>query len=340
MKHGDRFELRSAQFRREREGSWRELEELLARLETSGLGALNHAELTQLPLLYRSVVGSLSVARAISLDRNLSSYLTGLAQRAHLAVYSGRRRPAQGVSEFFTTRFPRVLRAFSVPCLVALVALLAGVVVGFQMTSRDSDRYHDFVPDALTQGRTPASPTASLRAVLYADPEQRHALDLFASFLFTHNSRVGLLCLALGFAGGVPVVLLLFETGLTLGAMSALYASRGLAVEFWAWVLPHGVTELLAVVLCGAAGLVFGMCVLFPGRLGRLDALRTRGREACLLVLGAVPMLFIAALFESFFRTLVQDPVVRWTTAVLVAAWWWFYFSRGWAPARLPDVGH
>ena len=339
MRPGDRFELRSAQFRREREGSWRELEELLARLETSGVGALNHAELTQLPLLYRSVVGSLSVARAISLDRNLSSYLTGLAQRAHLAVYSGRRRPGQGIVEFFTSRFPRVLHAFRVPCLVALVALLTGVAVGHQATSRDPDRFYDFVADALAKGRDPASPTASLRKVLYADPERRHALDLFASFLFTHNSQVGLLCLALGFAGGVPVVLLLFANGLMLGAMSALYASRGLAVEFWAWVLPHGVTELLAIVLCGAAGIAFGTCVLFPGRLGRLDALHTRGREACLLVLGAVPMLFVAALFESFFRTLVQDPAVRWTTAVLVAAWWWFYFSRGRTPARLPDAG-
>jgi hypothetical protein len=70
------------------------------------LGVLSHDELTQLPLLYRSAIGSLSVARAISLDRNLVQYLTGLAQRAHLAMYSGRRRPVEGVARFFVLRFP------------------------------------------------------------------------------------------------------------------------------------------------------------------------------------------------------------------------------------------
>ena len=330
---GAHFELRSTQFRREREPSWRELEELLDRVERSGLDSLTHDELTQMALLYRSVVGSLSVAGTISLDRNLSQYLTSLAQRAHLVVYTSRQQPLPAVAEFFARRFPRLLHTFRLSLAVALVSLVLGVVVGHRLTAQDSDRYHDFVSAAMAQDRSPASTTASLRSVLHAAPERRTALDVFASFLFTHNARVGLLCLALGFAAGVPVVLLLFSNGLQLGAMSALYASRGLGWEFWAWILPHGVTELLAALLCGAAGLVFGACVLFPGPLGRLDALRTRGRSASLLVLGAVPMFFIAALFESFFRSLVHDPGVRWTVALLVAAGWVFYFRTGWRRA-------
>ena len=326
-----RFELRSATFRRERQASWRELEELLARIEASGLEVLSHDELTQLPLLYRSAVGSLSVARAISLDRNVVQYLTGLAQRAHLALYSGRRRPLEGVARFFRSRFPALVRSFRIPFAIALASLLAGVLVGFRLTQRSPEHYYHFVDERMAQGRTPASTTASLRAVLYTDKSNPTTgmLDTFATFLFDHNARIGITCLALGFAGGVPVILLLFSNGLTLGAMAALYASRGLGSEFWAWILPHGVTELLAVVLCGTAGLAFGAAILMPDPLARLDRLRTRGRDAGLLVLGAVPMFFIAALFESFFRTLVQDPEARWTAACVAAAAWAWYFARG-----------
>jgi len=67
--------------------------------------------------------------------------------------------------------------------------------------------------------------------------------------------------------GRIPVFLLLFLNGLTLGAFSALFASRGLAGDFWGWVLPHGLTELLAVVLC-AGGLVLAQALLFPGPTG------------------------------------------------------------------------
>ena len=54
------FTLKSAQFRREREQTWRELEGLLARAEKDGLGSLTAAELNRLPVLYRSAASSLS----------------------------------------------------------------------------------------------------------------------------------------------------------------------------------------------------------------------------------------------------------------------------------------
>jgi uncharacterized membrane protein SpoIIM required for sporulation len=154
-------------------------------------------------------------------------------------------------------------------------------------------------------------------------------------YLFTHNARVGMLCAALGFAAGVPVMLLLFTNGLLLGAFAALYQDRGLGIEFWAWILPHGVTELLAVVLCGAAGLAVGESLLFPGRHTRLVNLGRRGREAGVVVLGAVLMLLLAGLVEGIFRQTVHDVFVRLSVALLSAVWWTLYFTgagRGKAP--------
>jgi uncharacterized membrane protein SpoIIM required for sporulation len=180
----------------------------------------------------------------------------------------------------------------------------------------------------VAQGRGPASSTDELRRILYDDKSAADMLAAFAMFLFTHNARVGMFCFATGFAAGVPTLLMLFANGLILGAFGALYQERGLGLEFWAWVLPHGVTELLAVVLCGAAGLVLADALLFPGRHSRLENLALRGREAGLIVMGAIFMFLVAGLIEGIFRQTVHSVPVRLTVTGVSAVAWTLYFTR------------
>jgi len=318
------FSLKSAQFRREREAAWRELEGLLERVEKKGPRDLTAAELHRLPVLYRGAASSLSVATAISLDKNLLDYLTALVGRAYICVYGSKRRAGDAIREFFLFRFPWAVRRYFTFVFVSMALFALGTLTGYQMTRADSERYHSFVDEAMAGGRTPAASTQELREVLYDGEDQ--PLSLFASFLFTHNAKIGLLCFALGFAAGVPVIYLLFVNGLTLGAMVALYDSRGLGAEFWAWVLPHGVTEISAVCLCGAAGMVLGSAIVFPGRHTRLRNLALKGREVALLGIGAVVMFLLAGLIEGFFRQIVQDVTVRWGLATVTLVFWTWYF--------------
>jgi len=322
------FTLKSAQFRRERERSWAELEELVARIEKSGLASLTAEEIGRLPTLYRGAVGSLSVASAISLDRNLLLYLEALVGRAYLCIY-GTKQPAwRAVAEFFLARFPRTVRHYFGFVAAAILLTLLGTWAGYRLTLKDPERFYSFMGEELAQGRSPAAKTSELRAILYKGAEggDRSMLGVFATFLFTHNAKVGMLCFALGFAAGVPVLFLLFQNGLFLGTLAALYASRGLGSEFWAWILPHGITELTAVCLCGAAGLVIGRALVFPGRHDRLAALAREGRQAVLLAVGAVAMLLLAGLIEGIFRQLVQAPAVRYLVADASLVFWLFYF--------------
>ena len=321
------FVLKSAQFRREREVAWRELEQLIELAESEGIEKLTQRDLHRLPTLYRGIVSSLSVARAISLDRNLLDYLTNLAARAYVIVYANKRRPAHETASFLLRRFPGTVRWLAGFLAASVACLLAGVACGYLLTLSDVERYYSFVPQSMAQGRDPAASTETLRGVLYEKKAHRmDTLHLFASFLFTHNAKIGMLCFALGAAAGVPVALLLFYNGLTLGAMAALYHTRGLESQFWAWILPHGATELLAVCLCGAAGFVFGAAVIFPGRYPRLTNLALRGRRAGLVVFGAVGMFFVAALIEGYFRQVVYSVPIRLAVAGVTLIAWCAYF--------------
>lgn len=322
MSHGE-FTLKSAQFRREREQSWRELEGLLERVEKSGLPSLTAEELNRLPVLYRSAVSSLSVASAISLDKNLLDYLHALVGRAYICVYGTKRRVGEAVAEFFRFQFPWVVRRYLAFVVLSLALVSLGTFTGYRMTKADPERYYGFVGE-MAQGRTPTSSREELRDVLYQTGEED--LPVFATFLFTHNSKVGMLCFALGFAAGVPVIYLLFSTGLMLGAMLAIYDNHGLGAEFWAWILPHGITEIGAICLCGAAGMVIGTSIVFPGRYTRMRNLALHGREVALLAMGAVVMLFFAGMIEGFFRQMVQNVGIRWSLAAFTLVFWTVYF--------------
>jgi len=327
--------VKSVDFRRGREETWSDLESLVARIEAGGLGSLGPEEISRLPLLYRSTLSSLSVARAVSLDRSLLDYLESLAGRAYVATYGAKQHPLAAAGQFLGRRFPAVLRQRWRELLLAAAVLVLGAATGFVQCTRDPGRFYAFVDEGYAQGRGPSSTTEELREVLYTPKTPVDFLGAFAMFLFTHNARIGMLAFATGFAGGIPTFLLLFGNGVVLGAFAGLYGGRGLGPEFWAWLLPHGVTELLAVIVCGAGGLVIGKALLFPGRLRRLESLARQGREAGALVMGAVVMFFLAGLVEGVFRQVVHDPAARLVFATFSALGWAVYVWRaGRDPAR------
>lgn len=326
-------ELRSVAFRREREATWRELEEVIAAADKRGLRNLGADQLARLPHLYRAALSSLSVARSISLDRAVTEYLESLIGRAYFVVYGTRQHLRRELAVFFRRTLPASVRRAKWHILAAAVVMAAAAIAAFQLTSNDMDYYYAFAGD-MAQGRTPAASTAELRETLYHTESVAGALSTFATWLFQHNAQIGILSFATGFVAGLPTLILLFYNGLVLGAFAALFHARGLAVDLWGWMLPHGVTELTAVILCGAGGLMIGQALVFPGARTRMDGLREQGRAAAVLVIGAVLMLFIAGLIEGVFRQTVTSVPIRYSVAGATAAWWIYYYGFVGRPTR------
>jgi len=326
----DRSGLRSYEFRAQRERAWMRLEELVQQAEAQGIASLSAAELGELPALYRLATSSLSVARELTLDKNVLAYLESLTSRAYLCIYSSKRHMMESLKVFFLQRFPRLVYSIRYGLLVSAALLALGTACGLFMTLDDPDMFFAFVDPGLAGDRSPLSTREELREGLYhSELSLASQLTAMAAFLFSHNSQVGMLCFALGFLAGIPVFLLIFKNGLMLGAFWAVFLQKGLAVDFWLWVLPHGVTEMLAICLCGAAGLSLAYALLFPGRHTRLANLGIRGREAAAVVAGAIALLFVAALIEGFFRQLVTSQLVRLLLALSTTAFWLWYFLRG-----------
>jgi len=324
--------LKSYRFREERESDWAKLDLILKRAEKRGATALSDEDMTALPRLYRQAVSSLSVARAISLDQNVISYLESLCTRGYFFVYGTRTTLAERMAQFFRVDWPNAVRSAVKPTLLAAACLFGGALVAFCLCMVDMDWFWTFNEPGLFDTRTPNATTETLRATLYSpDADLADALGSFAAFLFSHNAQIAIFAFALGFAFGLPTAVLLIYNGLVLGAFYALFWSRGLGYELTGWLFIHGVTELFAIVLAGAAGFMIGGAVAFPGKQTRLAAAKQRGRSAATMAVGVIVMLFVAALLEGFGRQLINTDWVRYAIAFGSLFIWllYFYTPRG-----------
>jgi len=185
--------------------------------------------------------------------------------------------------------------------------------------------------DVRTPGSTPEQLLAVLRSGRDGGGDQKF---MFASFLFSHNLTVSLLALAAGILAAAPTVVLMVYNGMLLGAFAAIHYRAGIHAEFWAWILPHGVTELFAVVLCGGVGLMLGSAVLAPGWNTRAENLRRAGRQAALTAIGVAAMLVLAAIVESYLRQSHMSIAGRLTFAGASLLFWAAYLTGGYLAER------
>jgi uncharacterized membrane protein SpoIIM required for sporulation len=278
---------------------------LLDRSEHGRVQALGLDELLELGRLHRRHLAWLARVRARGLDAARIAHLNALCVRAHTVLYAPERRrwaPARFLRDVVPAAFARTWQAI----VLAGALLASGMLVGAALVTRDPQAMRTLVPRCMCESPDAMDRLARSRAAradfLARKPVAASSNLAFGSMLFTHNTRVGLLAFAAGILAGVPTVLLQLYNGIVVGAFAAAFFRDPWPIDFLAWILPHGIPELTAITLCAAGGLVMGGAVAAPGRRPRRVAVREAVGPALALAGTAVPLLFAAALTESFVR--------------------------------------
>jgi uncharacterized membrane protein SpoIIM required for sporulation len=317
--------LRSDRFRLERESDWRRLEAIVVALEKNRLRRISDDDLLALPVLYRQAASSLAVAREISLDAAALAYLESLVRRAWFQVYGPRTSLGTWLRRFLGGEWSGAVRAIGLEIAIALAVMLAGTAVGWLLVANDADWYYALVGEGTAGGRGPGAGREALAETLRG-VDSGEGLTLFAAYLFSNNAGVAVMAFALGFAFGIPTLLLLVYNTAVLGAMLWVFVDAGLGWEFAAWLSIHGTTELLAILLGGAAGLHVGRSMAFPGDRSVLAAASASGRRAAQVMAGAVLMLVCAGLLEGYGRQLVEGSAARAAIGGAMLLFWLAYF--------------
>lgn len=296
---------------------WRDLEALLAALESRPDRRMNPTESEQLQELYAQVASDLNRVTHGALADELRQYLERLVARAYWELYYTPRtrselwQPRRWLRIFtaFPEAFRRQARYFAFALLITLLGgAFGGLAVRYDPASVDVLLPADYL-------RNPGQ-----RVHEEEQGEGRHVSSAqteaaFSAQLIQHNIQVALLAAALGVTFGIGTALLLFENGVLLGAVAVHYTRQGFGLFMTAWLLPHGVFEIPSILIAGQAG--FYLARLLLRRREDRDV-RQSMREWLVLVAGLAMMLVWAGLMEAFFSQ-HHAPVLPYGFKVAVA---------------------
>jgi uncharacterized membrane protein SpoIIM required for sporulation len=284
-----------AEFIEARRPRWEKLELLLDKAEGGGLRALSLDEARSLGKMYRAVSSDLLWVRARSGSADVSAYLNDLVGRAYAITYPGKRPRAADVWGFVAYGFPALMRREWRMYLAAVLLFLAGMGFGYLGMVVDPDAAHYLVPEEHLK-LDPVERAANEASGEGMSVEQQAQ---FSAFLFTHNIQVAFLAFALGITVGIGTAMMLFVNGLFLGALAQVYTAKNMGDWFWAWILPHGIPEITAICIAGAAGLVIARGMAAPKGLPRGMALRQEAVTAVKLLFGTLVLFVLAGFIEG-----------------------------------------
>ncbi len=272
---------------------WKELEELLQKIDKQGFKSLSAAEVRSLSSLYRTVSADLARARTHQLGQTLTHNLQRLTSRAYSQVYQGsRRQDWQAARDFVLWGFPQVVQEAGIYIGLATAMVLLGAIVAWWYAWRDPAFMGLVVPERMID-LVLKQKKLWMGHILGDEP-------MASSTIMINNLSVTFRAAAGGITAGLFTSYILIFNGILLGAIGVLVAQGGLTYPFWAFVFPHGSLELPAIFISGGAGLLIAKALLFPGEYRRVDAFKVYGLQAAKLMFGVVVLLIFAGIIEAF----------------------------------------
>lgn len=278
--------------------AWSRLDELARRRRLSG------AEADELVRLYQSAATDLSAIRSSAPDPETVTRLSQLVARGRAAI-AGTHEPSwRDVSRFVVVTLPAALyriRWWTVAVMGAFVVV--AVVAGWWVATQ---------PDALAAMGTPAEQQEYVENAFaqYYDPGAG-----FAAMVWTNNAWLTAVCVGAGITGFVPLYLLV-TNAVSVGAAGGMMAAHGHLDVFLQLIAPHGLLELTAVFVAGAAGLKIFWAWIDPGPRTRARALSQEGRSLLTVAIGLVGVLAVSGVIEGF----VTGSGLAWWLKILVGA--------------------
>lgn len=289
--------MREVAFVRRHQERWQQFEQEIK--HTAG------ADPDRLAELFIELTDDLAYARAQYPSSQTTQYLNHLTAQVYNILYKSRRERGSRIVRFWLRDVPMVMLGARRVMLFSGMVLLLGMVVGFLSGMYDDTLARAVLGDAYVD--------MTIRNIERGDPMAVYKDDdmlwMFARICW-NNLYVSFRMTATGVLTPVFPILMLLYNAVMLGVFHGLFQQHGQLDQALLTVWVHGAFEISAIIVAGAAGIIVGNGLLFPGTYTRKQALVRAMRNAGVIIAGLIPFIIVAALLESF--------VTRWTSMPLV----------------------
>ncbi|HRI21467.1 MAG TPA: stage II sporulation protein M [Panacibacter sp.] len=279
------LQMREAQFLKQNAEKWKAYEAGLNADVSTDTIANRFVELTD----------DLAYSRTFYPDSNTTKYLNGLAAQFHQKIYRNKKEKKGRIFWFWQYELPFLFKKYHRQFLYAFLFFVLFSLMGALSAKYDDnfvrlilgDDYVNMTADNIEKG----------------DPfgvyKQGDGISMFF-FIAYNNIQVSFLGYVLGIFFSLGSIWLLFQNGIMMGSFQYYFISKGLGAKFITVVFIHGTLELWSIIIAGAAGLILGGSILFPGTFTRGASIARGGKDGLKIVIGLIPLFLTAAFFESF----------------------------------------
>jgi uncharacterized membrane protein SpoIIM required for sporulation len=253
---------------------------------------------------FTELVNDLGYARTFYPNSKVTQYLNGLASRIYLGIYRNKKEESSRITRFWKTELPLVVRKYHREILYSFIIFIFFAVMAAFSAAHDEtfvrnilgDQYVDMTEENIAKG----DPFG-----VYKSQDQ---ISMFVQ-IAVHNVNVSFTIFVAGFLLGIGSVWLLFSNGVMVGAFQYYFFTKGLGLKSILVIWMHGTLEISSIIIAGAAGLVLGNSILFPGTHKRLYSLKRGAADGAKLMIGLVPVFIAAAFLEGFVTRYSTMPV-------------------------------
>jgi uncharacterized membrane protein SpoIIM required for sporulation len=243
------------------------------------------------------IMDDLSYAQTFYPKSKTHKYLNERAASFYNEVYKRKRNNFSSIFYFWKYELPLIFKNRRRYLIISFAIFMAFVLIGwfsvvhnpaFLETAVGSG-YVDMTKEKIENG-DPFS--------VYSDDKSEFRMFLR---IFLNNIRVALITFASGIFASIGTIYFLFENGIMLGAFQKfffMYPNLGWQSILVIWI--HGVLEISAIIISGAAGIMLGNSFLFPGTYTRIVSLKNAAIDGAKIMMGMTPVLLLAGLLESY----------------------------------------
>jgi uncharacterized membrane protein SpoIIM required for sporulation len=291
------------------QSQWDRLDALARRRRLSG------TEADELLRLYQSASTHLSLLRSVAPEGVLSASLSARLARARTRFTGARSNFIEDLARFFVLALPAAFyRLRWLTLAVGAVFAVISILYGFWAAGNPEVLHALGSDDRLKQ----------LVDQDFVNYYSENPAASFAGQVWTNNAWIAAQCVALGITG-IFVPVMIYQNAQNVGLTGGVMFAYGRGDVFFSYILPHGMLELTAIFIAGAAGLRIFWSWISPGPHPRLVALAAEGRSLITVALGLVLVLLVSGLVEGFVTPSTLPVWAKITFGALVLAGYWAY---------------
>ncbi len=277
--------MREAQFLKQNTDKWKQYEAEITQGQHADLLADRFIELTD----------DLAYSKTFYPKSNTSKYLNGIATLFHQNIYKNKKEKSSRIFNFWQFELPYLFKQYHKQFGWALIFFLIFCAMGVLSAKYDEN----FIRLIMGNNYVNMTNENIEKGDPFAVYKQSGEFNMFFSIAF-NNISVAFTTYVMGIFLSAGTIIMLFKNGLMLGSFEYYFYSKGLGLKSITVIFIHGTLEIWAIVIAGAAGLILGNSILFPGTFSRSASVLRGGKDGLKIVTGLMPVFIIAAFFEGF----------------------------------------